>query len=263
MRTILALALLARRSRPPRSAQRRDARSSAAARSTPRPLLKPGSYADTGRGRRDRVLEGRARQGPGPTRPRDRRHVRDRDRLSRRATTCKGLDHLDYRIDLFTPLREALSDETRMRRMRRPTLEGDSGAGAKTGEAVAPRTLGYEQILGTDYSVGKFPAPGDVVHLAERGRLGDLPGRDPRRAARGARGRGRGHGRAVLGELRRQAARPDGHPRSRPPSRPTDQIFTGDAGAGDPTLTIALVGGLALLGGLGLGALASRLLVRP
>jgi hypothetical protein len=48
-----------------------------------------------------------------------------------------------------------------------------------------------------------------------------------------------------------------------PLQRPELLTATADAGdAGDPTLTIALVGVLALLGGLGLGALAARVLPR-
>ncbi len=47
------------------------------------------------------------------------------------------------------------------------------------------------------------------------------------------------------------------------PTEPTSELLAGsDADAGDPALTLALVAALALLGGLGLGALASRLLVR-
>ena len=57
-----------------------------------------------------------------------------------------------------------------------------------------------------------------------------------------------------------QLATPTPEPTEAPLQRP--ELLTASADAGDPTLTIALVGVLALLGGLGLGALAARVLPR-
>ena len=90
-------------------------------------------------------------------------------------TTCSGLYHLNYHMDIFTPLREPMGRRNSpARATRRPSvsLEGDDSAGAKTGEAEAPRVLGFEQTWARRLQrVEKFPAPGEVVHRAQRGRL--------------------------------------------------------------------------------------------
>ena len=73
-----------------------------------------------------------------------------------------GLAGLDYYLDLFSPLREQLSQESGgTYASASARLEGSQGAGAKTGSATGPRVLGFEQILASDYDKAKFPAPGE------------------------------------------------------------------------------------------------------
>ena len=74
----------------------------------------------------------------------------------------KGLANLDYHLDIFSPLREQLSEESGGRYdSASARLEGSRDAGAKTGTATGPRVLGFEQILASDYNKDKFPAPGE------------------------------------------------------------------------------------------------------
>ena len=224
------------------------------------PLLTPGSYADTVAAgetvywkvalAKGQVLSARATVD-----------TSEIETDFRKGDYLKGLDHLNYRIDLFTPLREPLSDELEWEDAT-TTLEGDAGAGAKTGEAVAPRTLGFEQILGTDYRVGKFPAPGTWYISLSAADSDIYPAEIPAELPVELDIVVDGTAEPSSANFAARLPGPTATPGSTAVSS-TDQIFTGDAGAGDPTLTIALVGGLALLGGLGLGALASRLLVRP
>ena len=73
-----------------------------------------------------------------------------------------GLYHLDYRLDIFSPLRERLSGESGGGYdTATEGLEGDPEAGEKAGTATGPRALGYEQLLAGDYDKDVFPAPGE------------------------------------------------------------------------------------------------------
>ena len=148
-----------------------------------------------------------------------------------------GLDNLDYDLDLWSPLREPLSDEYDWRGAS-VELEGDDSAGAKTGEAVTPRALGYEQILATDFNRRQVPGARRVVHLAQRRRLASPPRPRSRPSCRSSsRSRVEGTAQAVLGRLRGQAARADagaGRDRRVPP----EALLAGDADAGRPALTI-------------------------
>ena len=223
------------------------------------PLLKPGSYVDTvGAGEtvywkiamaKGQILRARATV--------DTSEIEDDFQKS---DYLEGLDHLNFRIDLFTPLREQLSDEFDWGDAS-TDLEGDDAAGAKTGEAVSPRTLGFEQILGSDYNVGKFPAPGNwyISLSAADSEIypAEVPAEMPVELEVAVEGQAQPSSADFASALPGPTAEPTASAAS-----PTDQILTGDAGAGDPALTIALVALLALLGGLGLGALASKLLVR-
>ena len=163
-------------------------------------------------------------------------------------------------MDIFRPIREQLSNENTPEYNKATiSLKGDDDAGAKTGEVQGPRVLGYEQILAGDFSADKFPAPGEwylSVSVADS----ETQPAEARRVPAGPRDHGRGRGAAVVGELRVAARDAHPEPTEAPLQRP--ELLTASADAGDPTLTIALVGVLALLGGLGLGALAARVLPR-
>ena len=74
----------------------------------------------------------------------------------------RGLANLNYFLDIFSPLREQLSEESGGAYDEASArLEGSPDAGAKAGTATGPRVLGFEQILATDYNEDKFPAPGE------------------------------------------------------------------------------------------------------
>ena len=89
-------------------------------------------------------------------------------------------------------------------------LEGDDAAGAKTGEAVTPRALGFEQILATDFNVDKFPAPGEWYISLSAADSDILAGRDPGRAADRARGHAsRARPQASSPDFAAKLARPD------------------------------------------------------
>jgi hypothetical protein len=170
-----------------------------------------------------------------------------------------GLYYLDYELDLFTPLREQVSDESGSGYEQASTeLEGDDDAGAKTGSVESPRVLGFEQILAGGYEASKFPAPGewyiglsvadDDTHPAEQ--PVELPAELE-----------------VTVEGTAEASSPDfakalATPTPEPTEAPID-LLAGRTDPGSPAVTILLVAVLALLGGLGLGALAARVLPRP
>jgi Ca-activated chloride channel family protein len=69
-----------------------------------------------------------------------------------------GLVNLSYNISLWSPIREPLEDEIDTAGTE---LEGDDDVGLYTGTASTRRTLGYAQVLASDFSVQKFEAPGD------------------------------------------------------------------------------------------------------
>ena len=125
------------------------------------PLLKPGRYADTVAAgetvywkvalQKGQVLKARATVD-----------VSEIETDYSASDYQPGLGQLDYRMDMFSPIREQLSNEntpeyTRPRRTSKVTAD----AGAKTGEVQGPRVLGFEQILAGDFSADKFPAPGE------------------------------------------------------------------------------------------------------
>ncbi|HET6546842.1 MAG TPA: hypothetical protein VFG79_00205 [Solirubrobacter sp.] len=172
----------------------------------------------------------------------------------------EGLDNLDYQLDIYSPLREPLSSDLDYRDSS-TGLEGDDEAGAKTGEAVGPRALGYEQILATDYGNDKFPGPGDWYISLSAGDSdifpAEVPAELPIKLEITLEGRPEPSSADFAAKLPAPTATPTAAPED-----VEAELVSGSAGPGDPALTIALVAALALLGGLGLGALASRLLVR-
>jgi Ca-activated chloride channel family protein len=176
-----------------------------------------------------------------------------------------GLYHLDYRLDIFSPLRERLSGESGGGYdTATASMEGDPEAGEKSGTATGPRVLGYEQLLASDYDKNVFPAPGEWYVSVSAADFSYYPAEFPLELPVDLNVQ-------VLGTA--QPSSPDfakalPGPQKQQPSAPTpsqgsvaDLLATADQPA-DPALTIALVGAIALVGGLLLGALAFVLL-RP
>lgn len=172
-----------------------------------------------------------------------------------------GLHQLDYRMDIFSPIREQLSNEnTQEYNKATVALKGDDDAGAKTGEVQGPRVLGYEQILAGDFSADKFPAPGEWYLSVSVADSETQPAEVPAEFPLDLEITVDGDPQPSSANFASQLATPTPQPTEAPRQRP--ELLTASADAGDPTLTIALVGVLALLGGLGLGALAARVLPR-
>jgi Ca-activated chloride channel family protein len=170
-----------------------------------------------------------------------------------------GLANLDYRLDLFTPLREQLSEESGGGYdSASAKLEGAQGAGAKSGTATGPRVLGFEQILASDYDKDKFPAPGEwYVSLSAADSKtfpNDIPLELPVdldvQVIGTAQPSSPDFARSLPGPAKQQPASPASGQGS-----PADLLATADQPA-DPALTLALVAVLALVGGLALGVLA-------
>jgi Ca-activated chloride channel homolog len=169
-----------------------------------------------------------------------------------------GLANLDYTMDIYSPLREQLSDDFDYTSAS-ANLEGSQGAGAVRGTATGPRVLGYEQILGPDYDVQKFPGPGDwyisVTAADSKLNPANIPAELPLTLDVKVTGTPEpsspNFAAALPGPAPSATATPS------PVATPT-QPLTVAAGtdAGDPTLTIGLVAILALGGGLALGVLA-------
>jgi Ca-activated chloride channel family protein len=168
-----------------------------------------------------------------------------------------GLYHLDYTLDLFTPLREQMNDETGEEYQKASAdLEGDDAAGAKTGEAESPRVLGYEQILAGDYSADKFPAPGEWYVGLSVADSDNEPAEEPVELPVKLELSVEGTAEASSPDFVSKLATPTPEPSAEAElvKTPTDP--------GSPAVTILLVAVLALLGGVGLGALAARVLPR-
>jgi Ca-activated chloride channel family protein len=223
------------------------------------PRLKPGRYADTV-GAGETVYWKVAMAKGQILRARVTVDTSEIEEDLTKSDYLEGLNHLDYRLDLFSPLREQLSDAYDWGDAT-TDLEGDDAAGAKTGEAVSPRALGFEQILGTDYNVDKFPAPGDWYISLSAADSDIYPAEVPAELPVELEVAVEGQAEPSSADFAAKLPGPTPEPTATA-SSPTASILVGDVGAGDPALTIALVAVLALLGGLGLGALASKLLVR-
>jgi Ca-activated chloride channel family protein len=176
----------------------------------------------------------------------------------------RGLAQLDYHLDIYSPLREQLSEESGGRYdSASARLEGSADAGAKTGTATGPRALGFEQILASDYDKDKFPAPGEwyvSLNAADSALFpADVPAEFPVELDV-----------QVIGQPQPSSAdfaRSLPGPQKQQPNSPTPDPTSGTAALfaatdqpADPALTIALVGVIALLGGLVLGALAMLVL---
>jgi Ca-activated chloride channel homolog len=172
----------------------------------------------------------------------------------------KGLANLNYFLDIFSPLRERLSEESGgTYASASARLEGSQGAGAKTGTATGPRVLGFEQILASDYDKAKFPAPGEwyvSLNAADSGLYPtDIPAELPVELELQVIGQAQpssaDFARSLPGPQKQQPS----SPAPGAPSGTAALLATADEPA-DPALTIALVAVIALAGGLVLGALA-------
>jgi hypothetical protein len=170
----------------------------------------------------------------------------------------RGLYGLDYRLDIFSPLREQLSEESGgTYDAASARLEGSAAAGAKTGTATGPRVLGYEQILASDYNEDKFPAPGEWYVSLNAADTATFPAQVPAelpvelevQVLGQAQPSSADFARALPGPRKQQPTTPD---TSSAPSAP----FSTSGQPADPALTLALVAVIALLGGLVLGTLA-------
>jgi Ca-activated chloride channel homolog len=171
-----------------------------------------------------------------------------------------ALVNLDYRLDLFSPLREQLSEESGgTYDSASARIEGSADAGAKTGTATGPRVLGFEQILATDYNKDKFPAPGEwyvSVNAADSAVAPtDVPVELPVELDVQVMGQPQASSadfaRSLPGPQKQQPASPTPDAPSGPAA-----LFASPDQPADPALTIALVAVIALVGGLVLGALA-------
>ncbi len=176
----------------------------------------------------------------------------------------KGLANLTYFLDIFSPLREQLSEESGgTYDAASARLEGSPDAGAKTGTATGPRVLGFEQILASDYNEDKFPAPGEwyvSLNAADTATFpAEVPAELPVELQVEVIGRAQpssaDFARALPGQRRQQPVAPDTS------SGPERLFATADQPA-DPALTLALVAVIALVGGLVLGTLAIVVLGR-
>jgi hypothetical protein len=174
----------------------------------------------------------------------------------------KGLANLNYFLDIFSPLREQLSEESGgTYDAASARLEGSPAAGAKTGTATGPRVLDFEQILASDYNEDKFPAPGEWYVSLNAADTATFPAEVPRPSCPSScRWRSSGRrsprrptspdfARALPGPRKEQPASPDTS------TGPERLLATVDQPA-DPALTLALVAIIALVGGLVLGTLA-------
>jgi hypothetical protein len=170
----------------------------------------------------------------------------------------RGLANLNYFLDIFTPLREQLSEESGGSFADASArLEGSRDAGAKTGTATSPRVLGFEQILASDYNEDKFPAPGEwyvSLNAADTGTFpADVPAELPIELDVEVIGQAQASSadfaRALPGPRKQQPVSPD-------TSSGPERLFAAADEPADPALTLALVAVIALVGGLLLGALA-------
>jgi Ca-activated chloride channel homolog len=170
----------------------------------------------------------------------------------------RGLGNLTYFLDIFSPLREQLSEESGgTYNSASARLEGSPDAGAKTGTATGPRVLGFEQILASDYNEDKFPAPGEwyvSLNAADSATFpADVPAELPIELDVEVMGQAQpssaDFAKALPGPQKQQPASPD-------TSSGPERLFATTDEPADPALTLALVAVIALLGGLVLGVLA-------
>jgi hypothetical protein len=176
----------------------------------------------------------------------------------------RGLYGLDYRLDIFSPLREQLSEESGgTYETATAQVLGSAAAGAKTGTATGPRALGFEQILASDYDKDKFPAPGEWYVSLSAADSDFAPAEVPVELPVELNVQVLGTAEPSSPDFARSLPGPQKQQPGAPVPSPTPGLANVLATANepaDPALTIALVGAIALVGGLLLGALAMLVL---
>ena len=169
-----------------------------------------------------------------------------------------GLYYLDYDLNIFSPLREELSKEGGGDyNAASARLEGSTGASAKTGTATAPRALGFEQLLASDYNKDTFPGPGEWYVSLSAADSGLVPAEIPLELPVDLDVQVLGAAQPSSPDFAKNLPAPS--PAQRQPSAPGGAAALTNLAAdqpADPALTIALVSVIALVGGLALGALA-------
>jgi Ca-activated chloride channel family protein len=171
-----------------------------------------------------------------------------------------GLANLQYSIDIHSPLREPLSDEFDYRDAS-ADLEGSEGAGAVRGRATGPRALGFEQILGSDYNLQKFPGPGDWYVSVSAAESETDPATIPAELPLTLDVKVTGTPEPSSPNFAANLPGPAPSATPGPAATPTQPLAVATGtDAGDPTVTIGLVAVLALAGGLALGVLAAIVL---
>ena len=177
----------------------------------------------------------------------------------------EGLVNLDYRVSIYTPIREELADESGAQfEQGTIELEGDDEAGVKRGTARSSRVLGFEQILGAEFDANKYPAPGEwfvsVTAADDDIYPAEVPAELPLVLEIAVQGEAQPSSPAFAKNLPGPEAEKPAPEESAPVGETvsTTQGATPPAGAG---LTIGLLGALALAGGLGLGLLAGVVLL--
>jgi Ca-activated chloride channel homolog len=221
------------------------------------PLLAPGSYTDTVAAGETvywkvRIAKGQVLQVKATV---------DTSQIETDPTSedyMKGLVNLDYELNIFSPLREELSKEGGGDYNAASTrLEGSAGASAKTGTATAPRALGFEQILASDYNKDTFPAPGEWYVSLSAADSGLVPAEIPLELPVDVDVQVLGAAQPSSADFAKSLPAPSQAPRQ--PAAPGGAAALANLAAdepADPALTIALVAVIALVGGLALGALA-------
>ena len=176
----------------------------------------------------------------------------------------RGLAGLEYHLDIFSPLREQLSEESGgIYADASARLEGSADAGAKTGTATGPRALGFEQILASDYDKAKFPAPGEWYVSLNAADSALAPANVPAELPIEVDVQVLGQAQPSSADFARSLPGPQKQPpTSTTPGAGPSALFAGTDQPADPALTLALVAVIALLGGLALGALAIVVLGR-
>lgn len=173
----------------------------------------------------------------------------------------EGLDNLDYYLDIHSPLREPYGDRSPYQDAS-VELSGDSGAGSVAGAATGPRVLGFEEVLGPDFSIDKFTAPGETFVSLNAADSELFPTAVPAELPVDLELRVEGAPQPSSPDFasalpRQKPAPPEKDTRPSPAQPDPGPSALGGSSEGDPTVTILLVAGLTLLAGLVLGALAA------
>lgn len=207
------------------------------------PVLAPGRYSDTLLPQETNYYRVRLAKGQ----VLEARVILDTSPLEQRSSFL-------YHLDLYTPLRQ---------RLLQP---GDllNGSVVKSGALRGPRVLGFEQLLGGDYS-GEFLSPGewylslnaDGLFSGRRTTPAEMPYQLEVIVTGAPQPSSRDFGTSLPGPS------PEGEDSAPGAStQPASPVLGGEEKASDPTLVLLVLGAAAALTGLLLGGLAAALLGR-